>query len=886
MKKIVVIILFCTAHFSFAQREANLWYFGDEGGIDFNSCEPVTSYNRIKSTEGCTVIANGLGELQFYTEGTTIWDKNHDVMYNGRDLGGHRSATQSSMIVKRPGASNEYYVFTIDERGKSNGLMYSTVDMTGASGLGVVTTKNTPLIAPVVEKIHAVRHANGEDVWVSVHGFENANFYSFLVTAAGVNTNPVISNVGPVISGTELATIGAMKFSPNQKKLAIANYEHGVGLYDFDNNSGLFSNPVEVTNRLYSYGIEFSKSNNLLYLSTSYLDLDNKLLQYDLQAAIIQDSETLLFDLADAGGIGSIQIAPDSKVYVSIIGRDYLSVINEPDRLGAACEFVEDGFYLDGGTAKGGLPLFLSPIFYDEMIVEETCLGDITNFRLSKNVNAITWDFGDPDSGADNSSTEIEPLHIFSAPGTYTITTNIPANCGPYPTITKVIEVSDIEVASSVQLVQCADDSDGFSFFNLNEAAIKISPEGDQFLFYKTADDAKSRENPISSASSYENVIANSDSVWASVENDSGCFELIEILLIVSENTIFESVPHLVLDNCDDAKNDGVTFFDLSVAETSIKELFPDQDIEISYFRNLQDAYTESEFISEINSYENIGYPYAQDIYVRIDEIATNDCLGIGNPISLIVRERPQFELATEAKFCLIDTPSLTLEAYNPEDTYSYEWTDSNGNSISTSIDATVNEGGVYTLVATASNGCTSFPKQINVTAFKKIERTPNLIKIDDGINNNTISIDETELGPGTYEYALDNEFGDFQELPFFQNVSAGIHTLYAREINNCKPSAFEISIIGFPKFFTPNNDSLNDTWNLEGLGNAYASNSKVSIYDRFGNFLKQISTDSPGWDGTCNGKNVVSSDYWFQAELINEDGNTRVLRGHFSLLR
>ena len=886
MKKLFFLLIILLFKLGYAQREANIWHFGAGVGLDFNSCEPVPVFSEMRSTEGCASIANGQGELQFYTEGGTVWNRNHQIMNNGTGLLGHRSATQSAMIVQRPGSLNEYYVFTIDEIGKSNGLMYSVIDMNGDSGLGEVTTKNTALVAPVVEKIHAVQHANGEDVWVSVHGFENNTFYSFLVTAAGVEAVPVTSAVGPVISGDLLATIGAMKFSHNGKKLASANYEDGVSLFDFDANTGLFSNPVVVTPSLYSYGIEFSKSNNLLYVSTSYLDIDNRLLQYNLNAPNINASEVVLLDLSDTGSVGSLQMGPDHKLYVSIENRDYLGVINEPDRLGISCNFVEFGLELNSGLTKRGLPLFLSPIFHDEMLVEDTCFGDITNFRLSTNVETISWDFGDPDSGIDNISTEIEPLHIFSAPGTYTITTNIPANCGPTPTITKEITITGIQAPTAVQLVQCDDNADGFSSFNLNEADRQLTQNEDLLLYYRTRDEAISRVNQITPADSYQNIVANSDSVWVSVENNTGCFQVVEVELIVSPNDVFSTIPPITFELCDDAFDDGITNFDLSSAVDTIRQLFPDQATDITFFRNLEDALAEADAITQLDSYENIGYPFTQDIYIRVDDRLTNNCLGIGNVIQLTVIAQPQFEVVTEVDFCLGDTSEVILEVYNAGDVYSYEWTDASGEIISTASDAKINQGGLYTLVATSINGCTSFPIVVDVIEYQKIGITSGMITITDGLENNTISIDESQLGTGNYEYTLDDEFGVYQDTPFFQNVSTGAHTIYVREENSCNPSVIEISVIGFPKFFTPNNDTFYDTWNLEGLSNDLTPNSKVLIFDRYGNFITQLTPGSIGWDGTINGQQAVQSDYWFKAELFDQEGKVRTVSGHFSLKR
>src|SRR5256885_14257908 len=100
---------------SFAQKEANIWYFGNYGGVDFNSGSPVVLTNSAMSAfEGCTSIANHNGQLLFYTDGMSVWNKNHQIMYNGMGLDGNSSSTQSGVIVPQPGAGNGniYYIFT------------------------------------------------------------------------------------------------------------------------------------------------------------------------------------------------------------------------------------------------------------------------------------------------------------------------------------------------------------------------------------------------------------------------------------------------------------------------------------------------------------------------------------------------------------------------------------------------------------------------------------------------------------------------------------------------------------------------------------------------------------------------------------------------------
>jgi gliding motility-associated-like protein len=93
---------------------------------------------------------------------------------------------------------------------------------------------------------------------------------------------------------------------------------------------------------------------------------------------------------------------------------------------------------------------------------------------------------------------------------------------------------------------------------------------------------------------------------------------------------------------------------------------------------------------------------------------------------------------------------------------------------------------------------------------------------------------------------------------------------------------------VGFPKFFTPNGDGINDTWNIEGIGTL--NDPTVFIFDRYGKLLKQLDETSPGWDGTFNGRPMPASDYWFRLEysggLANDAPSVNILKSHFTLKR
>ena len=198
IKFCIVVLTLLTSRLLHAQKEGNIWYFGVNAGLDFNSGAPHALTNGVLSTlEGSSSIADVNGNLLFYTDGITVYNNNHLQMPNGSGLLGHWSSTQSALIVPQPESSNIYYIFTTYFQG-GFGFYYSIVDMSLQGGLGDVTTKNIALFNPVTEKQTAVRHENGCDLWVITHEYRTLNFRAYLVNDAWIDTTPVISSVGSV----------------------------------------------------------------------------------------------------------------------------------------------------------------------------------------------------------------------------------------------------------------------------------------------------------------------------------------------------------------------------------------------------------------------------------------------------------------------------------------------------------------------------------------------------------------------------------------------------------------------------------------------------------------------------------------------------------------
>ena len=373
MKKIVIyftgLLFIIAASSGYTQKEGYIWYFGNKAGIDFNTTPPTAlNDGDMVQDEGCASICDPSGNLLFYTDGISVWNALHDTMPNGKGMMGHSSGTQSGVIVPNPGNSDEYYLFSVPDN--MDMVYYSMVDMTMEGGLGDIdpARKSIPLYPPGVmttQKISAVRHANNNDIWVISHQKAADTFYVHLITNSGIALDHT-EKIGSV--HTKLK--GYLKVSSDGTKLACAISENNrVELYDFNASTGEISNLTTFSN-IYSggnptygdpYGIEFSPDASKLYVSERFCN--GRIYQYDLSSGPPYSSTLIATHGTGFGsGVGALQLAPDGKIYVSVPG-DSLSVINEPDLAGAACDIQIRSFYLNGASAYEGLPTFIQTYF-------------------------------------------------------------------------------------------------------------------------------------------------------------------------------------------------------------------------------------------------------------------------------------------------------------------------------------------------------------------------------------------------------------------------------------------------------------------------------------------------------------------------------------------
>jgi len=437
MKKyfyLIIVYIFCLSINTHGQYPGKIWYFGAYAGLDFNNNPPIPLTNgKLYSGEGCATMSDQFGDLILYTDGVTVWDRNHEIMENGEGLLGHHSSSQTAIIVKLPGLNPYFYIFTTTHFAGADGLCYSIVDISQNNGLGIVVEKNTQLLTPVSEKLTAIKHSNGIDYWILAHKYNSDAYYTYLLTESGIAPNPVISNTGTPHQGGGNGvnnSLGYLRASPSGEKLAAAIFDIRVfDVLNFDKSSGFIQIQLSIQSDERSYGVEFSPNNQLLYVKFLY---SGKIYQYNLMAGStidILNSKTLIGEATNNPTpvnyiSGAIQLGKDDKIYVVKYEYEYLGRIENPNVIGVNCNFVDDAIYLQGKKGLLGFP-YAGQSVNLSIQSENFCFNDTTLFWPEgieiQNIDSVSWNFDDLSSGLQNTSSLINPYHIFTNPGNYNV---------------------------------------------------------------------------------------------------------------------------------------------------------------------------------------------------------------------------------------------------------------------------------------------------------------------------------------------------------------------------------------------------------------------------------------------------------------------------------
>lgn len=412
-------------------------------------------------------------------------------------------------------------------------------------------------------------------------------------------------------------------------------------------------------------------------------------------------------------------------------------------------------------------------------------------------------------------------------------------------------------------LVQCDTDNDGLSGFNLNRSISDITADNQNLSvtdFFLTLADAEANVNAIANPTAFFNTVPN-QIIYAQVVSNFGCVAVAEIAL----QATFALLPEENLNACSETP---FAEFNLSLATAAFLQNLP-LGLSVNYYLSENEAVLEQ---NALPTFFTNTQPNTQTLYARINDGV--NCLGITR-LQLLVRPVPQLLPDENGIICLnSSTPIILSSGVNPADftNFSYLW--STGE---TTPQIAVLQAGTYTVEVTNRFGC---------SAVRTLVLTPSdVARIDDVLVEELNGPNRIELrvsGPGNYEFSLDSTVGPYQDSPVFNDVLSGFHTVYIRDKNGCGIVSAEVAVIGIPKFFTPNGDGFNDTWQLRGLPPDLVSGTRIFIFDRYGKLLKDLSSNGAGWDGTYRNSPMPSTDYWYRIEFV--DG--RIVKGHFSLKR
>lgn len=517
MKKILIIIgvlaWMCTP--SYAQKQSNLWYFGHQAGMDFNNTQTLNGISNlptfirgpISTYEGCFSISDKNGNLLFTSDGSTVYDKDKNVMQGGTDLYGDLSSTNAGLVIPMPGSQTKYYVFTVPGRewslGMSNnpkpglpapGLCYSIIDISENGGLGAVIQKNinVPLKGEigsttitydkkwVAENITATGHYNGKDYWILTR--IKRYFFAYLVTDQGISDMAIISDTGNNIDeinkrpGTTddqvyaLRSLGYIKLSPDGTRVAQCDYNSQCFTQGkFDNATGVVSDIKTSTFAPSTgpYGVEFSQDSKYMYLAglqssgicVQKVDVYNQYLTWSPTLGATSNFKVSTLQLASDEriyGIGEANLAAATP-NVGTASRNLYVILN-PNEGGTNAAIIPNFFDVTY-RPNLGLPPFLTSYFAVqdvELSPPDACKG--VELTISAQVNAgsgvnqidkLEWNFGD--GSPLEYTTDMTVLthvvkHTYSKQGVYTLTLT------PYKAdgsvLTDKIRVNTIEVGT------------------------------------------------------------------------------------------------------------------------------------------------------------------------------------------------------------------------------------------------------------------------------------------------------------------------------------------------------------------------------------------------------------------------------------------------------
>ncbi len=519
--------------------------------------------------------------------------------------------------------------------------------------------------------------------------------------------------------------------------------------------------------------------------------------------------------------------------------------------------FLEAGsFQLGVDLGEDRTILNGNPVCGEDSITLTVNEPTATAYQWFQNGNSLT-----------ETSNELEVIQD----GFYEVTVTLANGCEAFGEVT--IEFTENPTLFDSTLNQCDLDGDGLTQYNLFDAFFLLTggQGGIQInSFFIEDPEIVPNATEVTNPRTFNNTTSN-QVVFAQGINQLGCTATASLTL--TTGNVMLTIPNQSVCDEDTSPFDGITSIDLDLITMLIQNDIP-ANTTAAYYLNESDALSTT---NELTSIYTNTTSFEQTLIIRLNE--DDQCVSISE-ITIEIISPPLLLENETITYCLDSFPELiTLESGitgNSND-FTYDWLlDGNDlNLFSEAID--VNETGLYTVIVTNENGCSNI-KEIDVQGIEAPLITD--VTIENNGANSTVTV--ITLENGNYEYSIESEIGPYQDSSIFSTISPGFYTIYVRDIEGCGIDRFDISVLGFPAFFTPNGDNYNDFWQVEGSSATINPIADISIFDRFGKLVYNSQVLDQGWNGKYNGAILPINDYWYKVTL--QDG--RVFTGHISLLR
>ncbi|PQJ72547.1 T9SS type B sorting domain-containing protein [Polaribacter butkevichii] len=698
--------------------------------------------------------------------------------------------------------------------------------------------------------------------------------------------------------------------------------------YDADND-GIF----DATEANHSLDVDFNGTID------TFIDINKNGLADSLENDTTVQTLSLKYTIADTDGdnvFNFLELDADNDGCNDVIEAGFTDYNNDGILFANSFSVDENGKVKnpdDGYTNPNSDYITSAPIELITAFTDVTfCESATDTITIDSTADGFQWELSTDDGTTWNTITDnavylgsnTNSLEITNTPSSYNnyqyrvALTRTGNSCGLTTTpITLTVTPKPIVLNNPAALFQCDTNSDLQTTFNLTEAEISISKDTDHsFKYFKTRIDAENGTPEVSDKTSYF-VAANGEAWVRTVSKTTGCYTISKIDLTVSytpnepfEDTFYECDDFLDTEGnntTDNSDTDGITFFDLSGVPAKITT---DSDKKIEFYETDEDRTKSIKKITEtqnLANYRNKNNPYAGSpipIFYKLISKTNNNCQGIG-VFYLEVNKIPEFSVEGESPdapiiICAKNLP-YTLEVQSIfKANYDYKWTDKAGNTVGgNSSTLLISEQGEYTVTAFSRATTTCSRARTIVVLKSNFETLENsFVTVTDdtsGISSNLSILINIPINPlinEEFQYALEDENGmtvrAFQDSNIFNNIEGGVYKIIVENKDGCGSSSLIVSVIQFPKFFTPNGQK-NKTWVIKGANNSfYQPNSSINIFNRYGKLIAQTTINGEGWNGTYSGKTLPSDDYWFTVQLIPIDPNKMPIlkKGHFSLLR